>query len=59
MKNKRINVRANDKMIDDLKYIKYFLSLVGDKQKYSDSEVIEIVLDYVGNRIKENNITPL
>lgn len=58
-KDKRINVRANDEMLEKLQYIKNFLCLVGDKEKYSDSEVIEIVLDYVENRIKENNISPL
>lgn len=54
----RINVRANNKMIEDLKYIKKFLSLLENKD-YSDSEVVAAALGYVANRIEENNIVPL
>lgn len=42
-KDYRINVRANLKMVNELKMIKLFLE-AKDNKKYSDSEIIELIL---------------
>lgn len=45
MKNKRINVRANDDMINKLKTIRMYLE-IENNTKYSDSEIVEILLNH-------------
>ena len=46
LRNKRINVRATDSMVDRLKGIKAYLNSYS-YISLSDSEVLEVLLDYV------------
>lgn len=49
LRNKRINVRATDTMVYRLKGIKAYLNSY-QYMSYSDSEVLEILLDYFYER---------